>query len=498
MKKKILLITLCLAGLTLSAQVSKTVNVTTAGELLNALTITERHTVTNLTITGTIDARDFKTMRDSLTVLSVLDIGSVTIATYTGTAGTYSPSIVYPANEIPIFAFDIILGGLGIGKPSLVSIVMPLSTTSIGRCAFASCNLISITIPNSVTSIGYYALSSCSKLTSIIIPNSVTSIGEGVFYNCTSLTNITIPDSVDSIKISTFQNCSGLTSVIIPASVTSIENSAFSNCTALTSITIPNSVISIGYYAFERCKNLNAFTVESTNINYSSMNGVLFNKNQTNLVQYPGGKTGGYIIPNSVTSIRGSAFSHCSSLTSIIIPASVTSIGISAFSDCSSLTSIIIPASVTYIGSWAFSNCSNLTSIYVNTATPIDLSSESEIFFWRNSTCTLYVPIGSKSLYQAANQWKDFTNIVEFATAVPSVSDGGSVHLYPNPVTNGFSINGLDGDVVLTLTDLNGCTILNKKVTTNEYIPVQSLAKGIYTVKLVSEQGNTIQKIIKQ
>jgi hypothetical protein len=137
------------------AQVSKTVNVT-AGGLSTALTSTELATVTNLTITGTIDARDFVTMRDSMPALAVVDISAVTIAAYTGNGGTSSDTS-YPANTIPDYSFY--NENTSKGKTTLTTILLPSSVTSIGYDAFYNCSgLTSIIIPNSVTSIGNYAL----------------------------------------------------------------------------------------------------------------------------------------------------------------------------------------------------------------------------------------------------------------------------------------------------------------------------------------------------
>ena len=281
---------------------------------------------------------------------------------------------------------------------SLTSIVIPNSVTSIGSSAFPYTGLTSITIPSSVTSIGSVAFAACSKLTSInvnsgnskyisidgilfdknkttlirypeaktgttyTIPNSVTSIRSFAFNGCSKLTSITIPNSVTSIGSSAFYGCSALTSITIPNSVTSIGDLAFNNCSKLTSITIPNSVTSIGDLAFKACSKLTSINVNSGNTKYTSIDGILFDKNKTALISYPEGKTGTtYTIPSSVTNIIGSAFSN-TGLTSITIPSSVTSIGISAFAN-TGLTSITIPSSVTSIGIYAFSYCKNLTKV---------------------------------------------------------------------------------------------------------------------------------------
>ena len=206
-------------------------------------------------------------------------------------------------------------------------------------------------------------------------------------------TEVTIPSKIDGKSVTSigeyaFGWCESLTSITIPNSVTSIGSSAFRGCKNLTSITIPNSVTSIDEDAFQWCTSLASINVDSGNVYYSSLNGVLYNKDKTELIRSPEGIKS-ITIPDSVTSIGWGAFYNCESLTSITIPNSVTSIGDYAFIDCKSLKNVTIPNSVTRIGGGAFYRCKSLTSITIsNSVTSIG----EYAFGWCESLTSITIP----------------------------------------------------------------------------------------------------------
>ena len=147
-------------------------------------------------------------------------------------------------------------------------------------------------------------------------------------------------------------------------SVTEIDDSAFKDCKAITSVTIPDSVTSIGYDAFENCIGLKEISVSPDNSDYSSQNGILFNKDKTMLITYPCGKSEtSYTVPSTVVTIREGAFRYCYNITSVTIPDSVTNIYRGAFENCTGLTSVTIPNSVTYISDDTFKGCTGIASI---------------------------------------------------------------------------------------------------------------------------------------
>ena len=242
-------------------------------------------------------------------------------------------------------------------------------TATITRCNKDASG--EITIPEKigeceVKQIGAFAFSNCIGLKEIAIPNSVTSIGDSAFSGCTSLSKVKLSNNLTKINGNTFSGCESLKEIVIPDGVTAIGSSAFSGCTSLKEIVIPDGVTAIGSSAFSDCTSLAEITVSSDNKNYSSIDGVLFNKDGSELIVYPEGNGRiTYTVPNGVAQISGSAFSGCTSLAEIVIPDSVTEIGGSAFKDCTLLSKVNLPKNLTTIEAYTFSGCSSLESIVI-------------------------------------------------------------------------------------------------------------------------------------
>jgi len=248
---------------------------------------------------------------------------------------------------------------------------------------------------------------------------------------------VVIPDTtndlpITSIGTSAFYDSYGLTSVTIGTNVTSIGMQAFYNGYSLTNVTIPDSATNIGMQAFTGCEILPAITVATNNPAYSSLNGVLFNENQTLLIQYPGGLRGSYQIPDSVTNIGDYAFMYANYLTRVTIPDSVTNIGYRAFYSCLGLSIVTIGNSVTSIGDNAFIYCPVLTNVYfAGNAPTIDSS-----VFYASASTFYYLP-GTKG-------WATFNADSGFYPAVlwnPQAKTGnGSFGVQNNQF--GFNITG--------------------------------------------------------
>ncbi len=440
MKNLIIFICLSLLSFVSYSQTVKTIQLETAGTLHSSLTPEELSTVTTLAITGNIDARDFKTMRDSMLVLEEIDLSGATIVEYTGGDGpSINGSHDYYSNMIPFYAF---FNG-DTGKTTLKSFICPQNITAIQPYSFYHCkNLQNITFNEGLQYISN-SFTGCNSITEMNIPSTVDDLvcyyfprhihyniaagnpsyssENGIIFNAdktavllapsTITGEYALPSTVSNIAYGSFNRCKQLRGIILPEGLYEINDMAFDSCINLSTITLPSTLEVIGPGAFPRQVN---FIVSHGNLNFSSENGVLYNGDKTTLYIAPSTLTGEFTIPATVTKIYNSAFMRCQQITGITLPDGFLHIGEQAFSDCISLAEVSIPTTATQISSQAFYNCSALQNIYSLPIHPLDLSNSSDIFYGINMTdCTLHVPLGSKAAYQDAYQWQDFQNIVE-------------------------------------------------------------------------------------
>jgi hypothetical protein len=294
------------------------------------------------------------------------------------------------------------------GVLSIPGTLNGLPVITVGRSAFLDNQTItSVATPPSVTSIGSLAFQGCTGLTSVNLNFGVTNIEKQAFGMCGALTSMTIPASVSYIGIYAFFGCSGMQAFAVDAAsnyFSSVDGVLF-NKTQTTIVQFPGgrsgsyvvsaNVTSIITLAFWSASGLTEIVVDPTNSYYSSVDGVLFNEAQTTLLQCPGGKAGDFTIPTSVTSIGYVAFGGCSALTSVTIPSGVTSIGNSAFDSCTGLTSMIIPNGVKIIGNSIFQNCKGLSTITIPSSVT---SIGDQAFFHCESLSSVNLPANLTSI----------------------------------------------------------------------------------------------------
>ena len=175
------------------------------------------------------------------------------------------------------------------GEVTIPDTINGYPVTSIGASAFqGKTGVTRVSVSGSVTNIGNFAFQSCSGLTNVILGSNVLNLGRSAFQSCFKIRNVVIPDAATNVGDLAFQSCSGLTNVTIGTNVLTIGNSAFKGCSGLTNISIGRSVLHIGSAAFVGCSNLTAFTVNDANPAFSTVAGVLFDKDQTILIGFPG------------------------------------------------------------------------------------------------------------------------------------------------------------------------------------------------------------------
>lgn len=311
--------------------------------------------VKELILTGELNGTDFKFLREHMLDLEGLDLSEARIVS--GGDSYYftgSEKLYTETDKLT----DWLLGVFGKAK----SIKLPASITSIGMCA----------------------LSGCQELTTIAIPQGVTSIGDYAFIACTNLAQIKLPESVTKLSMGVFAGCADLKDITYSSKLDSIETYAFFNCISLEKVTIQKSIKYVSGGAWYGCTNLKTLEYHSE-------------------------------------TIWGSSFSDCPNVSNIIIGDEVQEIESYAFNGYEALRTLTIPANVKKLESQIFYGC-NMRTLYMEAATPPEtdgcLSTDDMDYSTHTnamSKCTLYVPRGAKTAYEAVGcPWTDFKEIVEY------------------------------------------------------------------------------------
>lgn len=414
----------------------------------------------------------------------VISDGAANIGEYAFFECTGLKSVTIPGSVITINK------GAFYNCTALSDITFPSGVASIGDEAFQYCDsLKSVTIPGNVKNIGEGAFYSCGELTKVVIESGTESIGKFAFNYCRKLNDVTISDSVVSIgdnafqftgfynddsiwdvlyignhlikaddwalnkdKISdcviksgtktiadsAFNGCGGLKSITIPDSMVSIGSHAFEGCSGLTGMVIPKNVTNIGDYAFYSCTKMESIDVNADNAAYCSENGILYNKEKTEIIRFSIKKQNTvFNIPDGVTVIADGAFSGCENLTSVTIPNGAKIVGNYAFDGCSGIAEITVPSGVTGIGSRAFYGCSSLTSA----AIPGSVMNIGDYAFYNCRKLKEVCYTGSKSDWKAIDKGENYSiddSIITYCKGINAVrEDDGNITVRPVNMENG-------------------------------------------------------------
>lgn len=287
---------------------------------------------------------------------------------------------------------------------SLETITLEGPTGSIGKNAFSNCvSLVSVSIPDGFYELGESAFAGCTSLQYINFSQGATyvetTIEKNAFYNCSSLVTVLLPKNTVSIGKMAFAGCTSLKNLDLPDSIKSIGDYAFDNCKSLKTINLPESLETWALDPYRGCSSLTSYNISENNQKFSTVDGVVYNKDKTKLFRYPAGKTARtYTLPSTVNTVDNDAFDICTYIAEINVdsnnsvyasvdgvvynkkintlyfcpigksycnvPEGVTTISYNAFENCR-VYSVSLPDSLKYIRADAFIGCKSLSDIKI-------------------------------------------------------------------------------------------------------------------------------------
>ena len=352
----------------------------TAGHLNDSIAASHKDLtkVKRMKVTGTINARDFMIMRDSmpkLTALNLKDVRIKSVYSYIFGGVQYWPDKAED-DVLPTSCFD--------GKKSLTSIVFPDVLKSIRSCAFADSGLkYSLNIPEGVVDIGYEAFARCDFTGVLTLPSTLKKIGGYAFKECCFICPLNLPDGIEEIEYGCFEECRYLYGyLILPSHLKKMGTYAFSGCMGLKGdLVIPKSLTVIPEGAFRSCwlggrlqlhDGITIIDKEAFS-NNGFIGELELPESLTKLdgENFVGNNFSGSLkIPKGLTSISEKAFQGCTFTGEVEIPDGVTYINKSAFAESEKLQKIILPSELRIIDDYAFENCKSLRVIECKSTVP--------------------------------------------------------------------------------------------------------------------------------
>lgn len=218
------------------------------------------------------------------------------------------------------------------------------------------------TVPDGTKGIANMAFYECYNLDGVILPDSVVSIGDEAFSSA-NMDNVTLSQNLAEIGNEAFYS-NKIKELSFGSKLTRIGDNAFGRNSKMQQVTIPEGVSDIGAAPFMACPALTDIMVSEDNPDYKDIDGVLFNKDATEILNYPQGKTAdSYTIPDSVSIIGKYAFFEIKKLTNIKYSDNIREINDYAFDFCTNLSGELDFENVIKVGLFAFANCVKVTKI---------------------------------------------------------------------------------------------------------------------------------------
>ena len=383
---------------------TRTIHVATAGTLSDLISEADKYNIEELTLTGKLNGTDFRLLRDMAgnNYLGQITEGNLKVLDLSGAQIVEGGENYLDAECIYFNDYMWKNGPIQYGI---------IDKDEFPKCVFCGCKLQSIILPDGIIRIGSSAFDQCPNLKTVLIPKSVTVIEDNAFFSDENLQRIDLPNGLKTIESYAFCGCSSFEEMVIPETTETIGSFAFIGCSNITSLNIPASVKSIGIgITGTGSDKLISLTVSPDNTVYDSREGCnAIIETRTNKL-IAGCET--TVIPQSVTCIGNRAFIHRMGYKSIVIPQNVTSIEEYAYGGCENVETLVLHAGIEKIEEGAFNGNKCLKTIHAYWPTPLAIKVNTFNSVNKDEV-TLYVPYGSKSLYEQTDVWKDFKNIVE-------------------------------------------------------------------------------------